>query len=314
MFRAIYPEHYSELEKDMPFQEDIEKIDEYDKAMTNCNTSIFHIDATTFSLYFCMIATKGVKLASRVMETAALRLDKHDEISSCTTKQTLAMYVSSFVKLVKDAYDKKFNDESIFSLLGAFRGVAAVGRILLQDAVANVNYVGYSSLSLVLDADDTSWREFEQKMNNLEEKFRAVSKSTKAYEILRPTMTDAMKHTMFYISAVVGRHEMVLGYVPGTKGRSRASDDGEPGALGRSGSITTLVDIDDDHKTHVASHLTRFHQRASLKTLIIYHSPQVEVNHTNTELGSFPVQKGCVFNHAKHFSTPILKNFVQAEH
>jgi hypothetical protein len=77
---------------------------------------------------------------------------------------------------------------------------------------------------------------------------------------------------------------------------------------------TTLGDIDDDHKTHVASHLTRFHQRTSLKTLIIYHSPQVVVNHTNTELGSFPVQKGCVFNHAKHFSTPILKNFVQAEH
>jgi hypothetical protein len=158
------------------------------------------------------------------------------------------MYVSSFVKLVKDAYDKKFNDESIFSLIGAFRGVAAVGRILLQDTVANINYVGYSlpNYSLVLDEDNTSWREFEQKMNNLEEKFRAVSKSTKAYEvgthyiifchmngllpllchvvilmlgylqILRPTMAAAWIHTMLYISTVVGRHEMVLGYVPGT--------------------------------------------------------------------------------------------------
>ncbi|RLM73328.1 hypothetical protein C2845_PM15G26070 [Panicum miliaceum] len=192
MFRAIFPKHYFELEK--------------------------RIEATTFSLYFCMTATKGVKMASRVMETAALRLDKQDEISLCTTKQTLAMYVSSFVKLVKDVYDKKFNDESIFSLIGAFRGVAAVGRILLQDALANVNYVGYSSSnsSLVLDAENTSWHEFEQKMNNLEEKFRAVSKSPKAYEILRPTMTDAMKHTMFYILAVIGRYEMVLGYVPGT--------------------------------------------------------------------------------------------------
>ena len=45
------------------------------------------------------------------------------------------MYVSSFVKLVKDAHDEKFNDESIFSLIGAFRGVAAVGRILLQSSV-----------------------------------------------------------------------------------------------------------------------------------------------------------------------------------
>lgn len=144
------------------------------------------------------------------------------------------MYVSIFVELVKDAHDKKFNDESVFSLLGAFRGVAAVGHILLQDAMANVNYVGYSS-SLVLDAEDT-WREFGQNMNNLEEKFRAVSESTKAYEvgchiycpvpllchvinynsnvwllqILRP------KLTIFFISAVVARHERVLGYAPGT--------------------------------------------------------------------------------------------------
>lgn len=151
------------------------------------------------------------------------------------------MYVSIFVNLVKDAHDKKFNDESVFSLLGAFRGVAAVGHILLQDAMANVNYVGYSN-SLVLDADD-AWRDFGQKMNNLEENFRAVSKSTKAYEvgylnfsylltcssfascynsnvwvlqILRPTMTDAMILTIFFISAVVARHERVLGYVPGT--------------------------------------------------------------------------------------------------
>ncbi|CAN6236416.1 unnamed protein product [Urochloa humidicola] len=226
----------------MPFREDIEKIDEYEKAMTSCNTSIFHIDATTFQLYFCMIATKGVKLASRVVESAVLRSDKQDEISSCTTKQTLAMYVSIFVKLVEDAHDKKFNDESIFSLLGAFRGVAAVGRIMLQNALANVNYIAYYSpkYCLVQKADDT-WHEFDQKMNNLEEKFRAVSKSAKAYEILRPTMTDAMKHTIFFISAMVGWHERVLGYVPGTKGRKRsirASDGGEPDALGTSSSST----------------------------------------------------------------------------
>ena len=61
------------------------------------------------------------------------------------------MYVSSFVKLVKDAHDEKFNDESIFSLIGAFRGVAAVGRILLQSSVRYSS----SNYSLVLDADDT---------------------------------------------------------------------------------------------------------------------------------------------------------------
>jgi hypothetical protein len=163
------------------------------------------------------------------------------------------MYVSVFVKLVKDAHDKKFNDESMFSLLGAFKGVAAVGHILLKDALANVNYVGHSSSSynLVQEADDT-WREFEQEMDILEEKFRAVSKSTKAYQvgfpfisshtvcplpqlfceipgcdsvvwvlqILRPTMTHAMKHTIFFISAMVASHERVLGYVPGADSSS----------------------------------------------------------------------------------------------
>ncbi|KAG0545881.1 hypothetical protein BDA96_02G399800 [Sorghum bicolor] len=186
----------------MPFREDIEKIDEYDKAMASWNTSIFHIEARAFSMYLCMIAKKGVKLASRVMDSAALRLDKQDEICSCTTKQTLAM------------------------------GVAAVGHIMLQDAMANGNYVGYS-YRLVLDVDYT-WCEFGQNMNNLEEKFKAVSKSTKAYEILRSTMTDAMILTVFFISAVVARHERLLRYVPGTKGRRtiNPSDDGEPGASG----------------------------------------------------------------------------------
>ncbi|CAL5014595.1 unnamed protein product [Urochloa decumbens] len=225
MLHEIFKEH--EMQKDMPFQEDIEKIDEYVKAMTSWNTSIFHIEATTYSLFLCLIVTKGVKLASRVMDSLSLRLDNQDKISSCTTKQTLAMYVSIFVKLAKDTYDKKFNDESVFSLLGAFRGVAAVGHILLQDSLSNVNYVGYSD-SLVLDADDT-WRVFGQTMDNLEETFRVVSNSTKAYEVLMPTMVHAIIQTILFTSDVVARHQRLLDYVPGT---SRASDDGEPGALG----------------------------------------------------------------------------------
>lgn len=95
--------------------------------------------------------------------------------------QTLAMYVSIFVKLAKDTYDRQFNDQSIFSLLGAFKGVAAVGHILLQDALANVDYDGYSD-SLVLETED-SWHEFRNELSKLEDEFRAVSKSTKAYEV-----------------------------------------------------------------------------------------------------------------------------------
>nr|CAB3485922.1 unnamed protein product [Digitaria exilis] len=167
-----------QFSKDMPFREDIEKIYSYEKAIASWNSSIFYIEAAAFSLYLCMIATKGVKLASRVMESAALRPDKQDEISSCTAKQTLTMYVSIFVKLAKDTYDRKFNDQSIFSLLGAFKGVAAVGHILLQDALTNVDNDGYSD-NLVLDTDD-SWHEYRKNLSNLEDEFRAVSKSTKA--------------------------------------------------------------------------------------------------------------------------------------
>lgn len=91
------------------------------------------------------------------------------------------MYVSIFVKLAKDTYDRQFNDQSIFSLLGAFKGVAAVGHILLQDALANADYDGYSD-SLVVDTND-SWQEYRKKLSNLEDNFRAVSKSTKVYEV-----------------------------------------------------------------------------------------------------------------------------------
>ncbi|RCV35677.1 hypothetical protein SETIT_7G258900v2 [Setaria italica] len=215
----------------MPFREDIEKIEEYEKAMTSRNTSIFHIEATTFSLYLCMIAATGVRLAAKVMNNAGFRLDKHDGISPYTTKQTLMMYVSIFVKLAKDTHDKKFNDESNFSLLGAFRGVAAVGHILLQDAVENANNAAYS-YSFAREADD-AWCDFEQKMYSLEERFRAVSKSNKAYEILMRTMVDAMILAMFFISEVVLARTTVL---IGTKGRCaiRASDDGEPNASGTS--------------------------------------------------------------------------------
>ncbi|KAJ1273099.1 hypothetical protein BS78_06G254400 [Paspalum vaginatum] len=220
----------------MPFREDGEKIDAVVEKMRSWKVSIFDVKATTLSLYLCMITRSGVDFANTVMESATLRVDKQFGISSLTTKQTLALYVPIFVKLTEDTYNQKFNEESVLSLIGAFRGVAAVGHILLKDALANVNPVGHisSNHSSVQEADN-AWREFEQKMNNLEEKFRAASNSTKAFQILKPTMDDAMTLTMFFVSAVVARHERVLGYVPGTKGRKRSTmalgDEG-PDALG----------------------------------------------------------------------------------
>jgi hypothetical protein len=93
------------------------------------------------------------------------------------------MYVSIFVKLVEDTYQKKFHVESMFSLLGAFRGVAAIGHILLQDALASAKYAEYTSNCSFIHDKDNGCREFEQKMNNLEDKFREVSKSTESYEV-----------------------------------------------------------------------------------------------------------------------------------
>ncbi|PUZ49166.1 hypothetical protein GQ55_7G304100 [Panicum hallii var. hallii] len=217
----------------MLFREEIEKICEYWKKMTSWNTCIFDMEATSLSLHLCMVATKGVKLASRIMDSAALRLDKQDEISLHTTKQTLAMYVSVFVKLAEDTYHTKFNDESLFSLLGALKGVAAIGHILVKDALESVNYVEYGSSNYSLLVQDTGniWDEYEQNINNLEDKFRAALKDNfKIYELVRPTMEKAMTHTILFVSQMVTRHDRVLSYTPGIKGRhaGRATGEGEP--------------------------------------------------------------------------------------
>jgi hypothetical protein len=100
--------------------------------------------------------------------------------------QTLAMYVSVFVKLAEDTYHTKFNDESLFSLLGAFKGVAAIGHILVKDALESVNYVEYGSSNYSLLVQDTGniWDEYEQNINNLEDKFRAaLTDNFKIYEV-----------------------------------------------------------------------------------------------------------------------------------
>ncbi|RLM65253.1 hypothetical protein C2845_PM16G21590 [Panicum miliaceum] len=165
------------------------------------------MEATSLSLHLCMVATKGVKLASRIMDSAALRLDKQDEIS--LHKQ-----------LAEDTYHTKFNDESVFSLLGAFKGVAAIGHILVKDALESVDYVEYGSSNYSLLVQDTgnSWDEYEQNINNLEDKFRAILKNNfKMYELLRPTMEKAMTHTILFVSQMVTRHERVLSYIPGKK-------------------------------------------------------------------------------------------------
>ncbi|TVU16307.1 hypothetical protein EJB05_39864 [Eragrostis curvula] len=228
-FRKALKKH-NELDKDMPFREDILKIDEYRNKMTSWNTSIFHMKATGLSLHLCLVVKHGVELASRIMESAAIRLDKQDEISFYTTKQTMMAYVSIFVKLAEDTYHKKFNVESVFSLLGAFRGMAAISHILLEDAMASVNYAddNSSKYSLVHEIEN-SRLEYAQKMRNLEHNFRAVSNSTKAYELLRPTMEEAMILAMFFVLKMIARRETVLGHVRGAKPRrAMSSDDQEP--------------------------------------------------------------------------------------
>ncbi|TVU00448.1 hypothetical protein EJB05_54128 [Eragrostis curvula] len=203
-FREELKKH-CELDKGMPFREDIEKIDKYWKEMTSWKTSIF--------------------------ECAGLRVNKQDEISLDTTKQTIATYVSIFVKLVEDTYHNRFHVESMFSLLGAFRGVAAISHILLQDALASVKDAEDITLNYNFVHDkDNGWHEFEQQLNNLEDKFREVSKSIKLYKLMRPTMEGAMTLTLFFVSKMDGRLKMALGKIPGDGPRHfKASDDGETG-------------------------------------------------------------------------------------
>ncbi|CAN6250359.1 unnamed protein product [Urochloa humidicola] len=170
--------------------------------MTSWNTSIFDMEATALSLHLCMVATKALKLASRVMDSAALRLDKQDETYLHTTKQTLTM------------------------------GVAAIGHILVKDALESVDHIEYGSSNYIFLVNDTdnSWHEFEQNINNLEGKFRAVlGNNSKMYELLRPTMEKAIALTILFLSQMLTRHERVLGYIPSIKGGrgARASGDEE---------------------------------------------------------------------------------------
>ena len=159
------------------------------------------------------------------------------------------MYVSVFVKLAEVTYLKNFNHESVFSLIGAFnKGVAAIGHILVKDALESVNYVEYGSSNYSLLVQDTgnSWNEYEQNINNLEEKFRTVliNNNSNIYEVvyivfsmhsllppillccnllqliwvlqlLRPTMEKAITLTILFVSQMVTRHERVLTYIPG---------------------------------------------------------------------------------------------------
>ncbi|KAL6844491.1 hypothetical protein ACP4OV_026164 [Aristida adscensionis] len=214
-FKKIWAEmtKHLKLEKDMPFLEEIEKIDEYSEKMSS-NYSLFHIEATQFSLYLCMIVRKGATLASRIMDSAVLRLDnQEDEISLDTIKRTMAMYVSIFVQLADDAYHKKFAGESVFSLLGAFGGIAAISHIMIQDALASLNYADDDSLVIHIEE---SRREYQQKMGDLERNFRAALSDDigKAYGLLRSTMTDAMILTMFFVYKMVCTREEAMGKSP----------------------------------------------------------------------------------------------------
>ncbi|RLM73592.1 hypothetical protein C2845_PM15G26080 [Panicum miliaceum] len=198
---------------DAPFREEIETIDEYSKKMISWHTSIFHIRATTLSLHLCMVVRQGVELASTIMDSAVLKHDKQNDISSHTTKKTLAMYVSIFINLAEETYHKRFNVESVFSLLGALRGLAAISHILLQDALGPSPNCGSDSSSncSLINEIDSARSEFQQRMNTLEDRFRAVSKSAKAYALLRYTLFDAMMFTMFFVSNMVVKREMVPG-------------------------------------------------------------------------------------------------------
>ena len=96
--------------------------------------------------------------------------------------------VSVFVKLAEVTYLKNFNHESVFSLIGAFnKGVAAIGHILVKDALESVDYVEYglSNYSLLVQDTRNSWHEYEQNINKLEDKFRAIltNNKSKRYEV-----------------------------------------------------------------------------------------------------------------------------------
>lgn len=98
--------------------------------------------------------------------------------------QTVRMYVSTFVKTAEDTYHRKVDKATVLSFLCALQGLAAVSRILFEDALASVRSI-QPDYSPKRDVEAIN-RNYQQEIQCLINKFGEAS-TTEALEVFHWT-------------------------------------------------------------------------------------------------------------------------------
>nr|BAC20684.1 hypothetical protein [Oryza sativa Japonica Group] len=167
-------------------------------------------------------AKDAIGLASTIMTGAQLRAQTPSEISLNTIDQTVRMYVSTFVKTAEDTYHRKVDKATVLSFLCALQGLAAVSRILFEDALASVRSI-QPDYSPKRDVEAIN-RNYQQEIQCLINKFGEAS-TTEALEILHCTVNDLAQKVSSYVTIMTTLRTSTLAHVPG---RTIASCDAAP--------------------------------------------------------------------------------------
>uniref|UniRef100_A0A0E0EES1 Uncharacterized protein n=1 Tax=Oryza meridionalis TaxID=40149 RepID=A0A0E0EES1_9ORYZ len=120
---------------DTPFNYEINKIKGYWTEIQSAKICYLYGQGRMLALILLKRAKDAIGLASTIMTGAQLRAQTPSEISLNTIDQTVRMYVSTFVKTAEDTYHRKVDKATVLSFLCPLQGLAAVSRILFEDAV-----------------------------------------------------------------------------------------------------------------------------------------------------------------------------------
>ncbi|TVU37302.1 hypothetical protein EJB05_10611 [Eragrostis curvula] len=195
-------EKVAELELTL-FRDEKEKALTYVRKIVSNRSFLYKEGGRKVALQVGLGVLMAIRLSNMITANAHLRVDGSSEISFHTVEQIIQTYVSSFLKLAEDVWNRKVeNDSRIISFLGALGGLAAISHIMLEDALAAVN-TSEQSLSNYIPKQDIEAlnHELQHKMKNLERKIMVASKTsdTKVYELLAPTLNEATDHVSLFV-------------------------------------------------------------------------------------------------------------------
>ncbi|EAZ40756.1 hypothetical protein OsJ_25229 [Oryza sativa Japonica Group] len=207
---------------DTPFNYEINKIKGYWTEIRSAKICYLYGQGRMLALTLLKRAKDAIGLASTIMTGAQLRAQTPSEISLNTIDQTVRMYVSTFVKTAEDTYHRKVDKATVLSFLCALQGLAAVSRILFEDALASVRSI-QPDYSPKRDVEAIN-RNYQQEIQCLINKFGEAS-TTEALEILHCTVNDLAQKVSSYVTIMTTLRTSTLAHVPG---RTIASCDAAP--------------------------------------------------------------------------------------